>query len=161
MCCNYPWVSCQVPVRTGSNNTDSHWGLSCFTLVIILIRNRLRVSGVVSEAAVFFFFFLFFLASILKGNGRKVCRKIYEFSCSAKWGIHIPQLNWWFMHDILEITNSGLSCCLIFNMKVMSINISIWTIPYLTLYFKSHLSVFFIFKVNSVPYLKVRCRTTK
>ena len=35
----------------------------------------------------------------------------------------IPQLYWWFMHDILYITRLGLSCGLIFNGKVVSITL--------------------------------------
>ena len=100
--------------RTGWNNTDSQWDLSCVALVIIPIRNRLREGGVVSEAAVFFF-----SLSFMYGDHVKVCRMVYEGSFSAKLSVQIPKLDLWFMYNILVITRLGLSCGLIFIMKVV------------------------------------------
>ena len=63
---------------------------------------------------------------------------VYELSCSAKLGIYIPQLDWWFMYNVFYITGSGLSYGLVFNVKVMSITCSIQTILYPALHFRSH-----------------------
>ena len=57
------------------------------------------------------------MLSIMQGDGRKVHRMVYEVSCSSKLGVCILQLNLQFMHNILDITRSGLFCDLIFNMK--------------------------------------------
>ena len=92
---------------------------------------------------------------IMQDDGREVCRMVYNFSCSAKVGIHIPQLDCWFMHSILYITRMGLSCGLIFNMQVVSIMLyadnaiscSQFQIPLVRL---------FISKINSVSHLKIR-----
>ena len=97
--------------RTVWNNTESHWGLCCLAPVIMPIRIKLREGGVVSE--------VFLLLAIIQGDGREVCRMVYKYSSSAQLVIHIPQFNWWFMHNILYKT--WLSCGQFFNMKVVSI----------------------------------------
>ena len=140
--------------RTHSNNTDSHWGLSCFAPVSIPIRNRLREGGIASEAASRY---VFVVLSIVQGDGRKVCRMVYEFSCSAKLSINIPQPDLWFMYNILGITRLGLSCGLIFDRKVMSIMLYTDN-PISGSPFQFPFARLFIFKVNSVSYVKVRCR---
>ena len=40
--------------KTSLNNTDSHWGLSCFALVVMPMRIKLR-EGVVSVVFIFSF----------------------------------------------------------------------------------------------------------
>ena len=91
-----------------------------------------------------------FVLSIVQGDGRKFCGMVYEFSCSAKLGIYIPQLDWWFMYNILDITRLGLSCGLIFNMKVVSVMLYmdnlISTSP-----FQIPFAWLFIFKVLCLP----------
>ena len=59
----------------------------------------------------------------MQGDGRKVHRMVYKFSCSAKLTIYIPQLDWWFMHNILDITGLGISSGLIFNMEVVPVTL--------------------------------------
>ena len=77
------------------------------------VRIKLRIDAFSSG--------VFFLLTILEEDVREVCSMVYEFSHSAKLGIHIPPLDWWLMHNILHITRSGLSRGLIFNVKVVSI----------------------------------------
>ena len=53
---------------------DSHCGLSCFALVSITIRNRLREGGIVSEAVSQYglSFIYLFLLSIMQGDHRNI-----------------------------------------------------------------------------------------
>ena len=48
---------------------------------------------------------------------------VYEFSCFAKLGVYIPQLDWRFMYDAFYIMGACLYCGLIFNVKVMSVTL--------------------------------------
>ena len=46
---------------------------------------------------------------------------IYRFSSSANLSVNILQLNWKFMHNVLDIAGSSFSCSLIFYMEEVSI----------------------------------------
>ena len=104
----------------------THWHLSCFPPVVMPIRIKLTEG-----------FLSIFMLTIMQGYGGEVCRMVNKFSCSAKLGIHIPQLYWWFMHNIIykigsflwpDFQDEGPSCC-------------ISTILYQALHFRSHLLV--------------------
>ena len=82
---------------------------------------------------------------------------VYKFYCYAKLGIHIPQHDQWLMHNILYITRLGLSCSLIFNVKVVSVmlytgNPKSYSSP------QVQLARLFILEIISVSYLKIWCR---
>ena len=44
---------------------------------------------------------------------------IYKFSSSAKHCVNIPQLNWGFMQNVLDMAGSNFSCDLVFYMEVV------------------------------------------
>ena len=43
------------------------------------------------------------MLTIMQGDGRKVPGMVYKFSCSVKLDIPVPQLDFWLMHNILDI----------------------------------------------------------
>ena len=51
------------------------------------MKNRLRKGGIVNETVSAL---IHILPSILQDDGRKGCRVIYEFSCSAKLSTNVP-----------------------------------------------------------------------
>ena len=57
----------------------------------------------------------------LKVNSGYICQMIYKFSSSAKCCANIPQLNWGFMYNILDIAGSSFSCSLVFYVGVVSV----------------------------------------
>ena len=59
----------------------------------------------------------------VEGDSGEICWMIYTFSRSAKLGVNISQLNWQFMHNVLDIAGSSFSCSLIFYMEVVSIGL--------------------------------------
>ena len=114
--------------RAGWNNTDFYWGLSCFALLIMPIRIKLRESSVVSE-------------------------DFWELSCKVMvgrlvgWFMNFPALkNWLSMFHSLTVG----SCTTYFTLQDQvfpeCLSCSIWTILYLDLHFKSHLPGCLFFK---------------
>ena len=131
--------------------------MSCFALVSIPIKKRLSEKWHRNWGLHMELFFYFILLSIMQGDGRKVWRMGYTFSFSTKLISNIPQLKWWFLHNILDITRLGLCCGLIFYMNVMSVMFCMEN-PISKPQFQVPFARLFIFKVGFISDLKVRCR---
>ena len=61
----------------------------------------------------------------MKTYGRQVCKVVDEISSSAKLGIYVPKLHWWFKYYILHIARSHFSCGLVFDMQKVSIMLNL------------------------------------
>ena len=55
----------------------------------------------------------------IKRDSGEICQMNYKFLSSAKHCVNIPQLNWGFMYNILDIVGSTFSCSLVFYVEVV------------------------------------------
>ena len=54
-------------------------------------------------------------------DSEEICWMVYKFSCPEKLCVNIPELNWWFMYNILDTAGSSFSSCMVFYVEEVSV----------------------------------------
>ena len=73
---------------------------------------------------IFVIAFWYYLEGIHKLYGWQVSRMINIAASSAKLGINIPELNWGFLDDVLDVAGSCPACSLVLYVDEMSITLN-------------------------------------
>ena len=106
------------------------------------------------KKGVFYIFIDHAILICVERDSGEICWMIYKLFSYAKLCVSIPQLNWQFMHTILDTAGSSFSCSLVFYMEVVSLVLNTDN-PVTGSPFKSHFPCCMILNYTLSPILKL------